>query len=194
MAGALTSPPQWRRFRRRQPWLALFFLVLALLGFFSAAGGYTPGLVLVLLSGPLAILSLLNARNGRRGGRMARQVERRGVTCLEFPGHRLAVVLLLVVATIALAATALLFAVSAWQAMQGSLRTGWNAVIAGAVTVVALYGMWVYRPPRAHRGWPAVRLGAEGVEFTSPFDAWLVPWNTWPVPSVKRPRFDAAAV
>jgi hypothetical protein len=103
MADTLPTPSRWRRFRRRQAWLAVPFLLLAMMGLLAAAAGVFSGLVLLLLFAPFGLLCILNARSGRRGGRSARLVTRGGATHLEFPGHWLGTVQLLAVVTVSLA-------------------------------------------------------------------------------------------
>ena len=182
MADTLATPARWRRFRTRQAWLAVPFLLLALMGLLVAVTGVFAGLVLLLLLGPLGLLGVLNARSGRRGARSARLVTRGGAPLLEFPGHRLATVLFLLIVAVSLAITVFLSIFFVWQGVHGSIAAAAAGVFFVALTGYAVYGLWATRTSKAHRGWPAVRLGVEGVELASPLSGWFMPWDLYPVP------------
>jgi hypothetical protein len=185
MAETLPTPSNWRRFRHRQAWLAVIFLLPAVVGLVAVLGGVWPGLILVLLFGPLGLLCVLNARTGRRGGRAARLVPRDGVAQLEFPSHRLATVMVLLLAAACLAGLVALVLLYAWEGLHGSIGAAVAAAFFAAITGYGVYISWLggegggWRP---HRGWPAVRLGAEGVELAGPLGGWFMPWDVCPVP------------
>ena len=182
MAETLPTPSRWRRFRHRQAWLAVPFLLLAMLGLLAAAAGAWPGLLLLLPLGPLGLLCALNARSGRRGGRSAHLVVRDGATYLEFPGHRLGTVLILVLVAVSLAFLVFLSLLYTWEGLHGSTAAGAAAALFAAMTGYGSYRLWAARRSTAHRGWPAVRLGADGVELAGPLSGWFMPWDVYPVP------------
>jgi hypothetical protein len=185
MADALPAPSRWRRFRHRQAWLAVPFLLLAIAGLVAAIGGVLPGLVLLLLFGPVGLLCVLNARAGRRGGHSVRLVARDGATQLEFPSHGLGTALVVLLAAVSLSTLVVLLLVYSWGGVHGSIAAGAAAVFFAVVTgywVCRVYGLWAGGRSRAHRGWPAVRLGAEGVELADPLSGWFMPWDLYPVP------------
>lgn len=182
MADTVSTPSRWRRFRHRQARLAVVFLLLAMVGLLAAAGGVFFGLALLLLFGPLGLLCVLNARSGRRGGRSARLVIRGGATLLEFPGHRLGTVLFLVIVTVSVAFLVFLSTLYSWEGAHGSMGAAAAAVFFAAVTGYVVYRLWATGKSKAHRGWPAVRLGVEGVELVGPFSGWFMPWDLYPVP------------
>jgi hypothetical protein len=182
VADTLPIPSRWRRFRHRQAWLAVPFLLLAIAGLLAAIGGVLPGLVLLLLFGPVGLLCVLNARAGRRGGQSVRLVARDGATQLEFPSHRLGTALVLLLVAVCLSTLLVLLLLYSWQGVHGSMAAGVAAVFLALLIGYGVYGLWAGRSSRAHRGWPAVRLGAHGVELTGPFDGWFMPWDLYPVP------------
>jgi hypothetical protein len=182
MAGTLPTPSRWRRFRRRQAWLAVPFLFLAIAGLLAAIAGVLPGLALLLLFGPVGLLCVLNARAGRRGGHSARLVARDGATQLEFPSHGVGMALVLLLVAVSLATLMVLVLVSSWHGVHGSIAAGAAAVFFVVVTGYWVYGLWAGGRSGAPRGWPAVRLGAEGVELAGPLNGWFMPWDLYPVP------------
>jgi hypothetical protein len=182
MADTLPTPSRWRRFRIRQAWLAVPFLLLATMGLLATVAGVFLGLIPLLLFGPLGLLCVLNARSGRRGGRSARLVARGGAMLLEFPGHRLGTVLFLVIVAVSLAIGVFLSILFLWEGVHGSIAAGAVAIFFAALTGYAVYGLLASRKSRPRRGWPAVRLGAEGVELVDPFSGWFMPWDLYPVP------------
>jgi hypothetical protein len=185
MADTLSTPSRWRRFRRRQAWLAVPFLLLAIAGLLAAIGGVLPGLVLLLLFSPVGLLCVLNARAGRRGGHSVRLVARDGATQLEFPGHGLGTALVLLLVAVSLSTLVVLLLVYSWDGIHGSMAAGAAAaffVVATGYCVYGVHGVWAGGRSGAHRGWPAVRLGAEGVELAHPLTGWFMPWDLYPVP------------
>src|SRR3954453_23040909 len=103
MVDTLPTPTKWRRFRRRQALLAAPFLLLATAGLLAAAAGELFGLAVLVLFGPVGLLCVLNACSARRGGGVSRLVTRHGPACFGVPGHRLGVVLLLVLVVVSFA-------------------------------------------------------------------------------------------
>jgi hypothetical protein len=182
VADTLPIPSRWRRSRHRQAWIAVPFILLAIAGLIAAIGGVLPGLVLLLMSGPLGLLCILNARVGGRRGHSVRLVTRGGATQLEFPSHRLGTALVLLLVSASLSTLLVLLLLYSWEAFHGSLAAGVAAIFLALVTGYGVYGLWVGRTPRPHRGWPAVRLGAHGVELIGPIDGWFMPWDVQPVP------------
>jgi hypothetical protein len=182
MADTLPAPSRWRGFRHRQAWFAVPFLLLAIAGLLAAIGGVLPGLVLLLLFGPVGLLCVLNARSGRRGGHSVRLVARDGATQLEFPSHGLGTALVLLLVAVSFSTLVVLLLVYSWDGVHGSIAAGAAAVFLAVVTGYWVYGLWAGGRSRTHRGWPAVRLGAEGVELAAPLNGWFMPWDLDPVP------------
>jgi hypothetical protein len=185
MVGSLPTPSRWRRFRHRQAWFAVLFLLLAIVGLLAAIGGVLPGLVLLLLFGPVGLLCVFSARAGRRGGHSVRLVARDGATQLEFPSHGVGTALVLLLVAVSLFTLVVLLLVYSWDGVHGSIAAGAAAFFFVMVTVYwvyGVYGLWAGGRPGAHRGWPAVRLGAEGVELVHPLNGWFMPWDLYPVP------------
>jgi hypothetical protein len=183
MADTLPIPSRWRRFRHRQAWVAVPFLLLAIGGVLAAIGGVLPGLVLLLLFGPVGLLCILNARAGGRGGHSVRLVAGVGrASQVEFPSHRLGTALVLLLVAASLSTLLVLLLLYSWDGFHGSVAAGVAAIFLALVTGYGVYGLWVGRSSRAHRGWPAVRLGAHGVELIGPLDGWFMPWDVHPVP------------
>jgi hypothetical protein len=182
VADTLPIPSRWRRFRHRQAWLAVPFLLLAIAGLLAAIGGVLPGLVLLLVCGPVGLLCVLNARTGGRGGHSVRLVARDGATQVEFPSHRLGTALVILLVAVSASTLLVLVLVYSWEGVHGSIAAGAAAVFLALVTGYGVYGLRGGRRSRAHRGWPAVRLGAEGVELADPLDGWFMPWDLYPVP------------
>ena len=140
------------------------------------------GLVLLFLFGPVGLLCVLNARAGRRGGHSVRLVTRDGATQLEFPGHGLGTVLILLLVAVSLSTLVGLLLVYSWDGVHGAIAAGAAAIFFAVVAGYWVYGLWTGGRSRAHRGWPAVRLGAEGVELAGPLNGWFMPWDLYPVP------------
>ena len=183
VADTLPTPSRWRRSRHRQAWLAVPFLLLAIAGLVAAIGGVLLGMVLLLVSGPVGLLCVLNARAGHRGGHSVRLVARHGATQLEFPGHGLGTALVLLLVTVSLSTLLVLLLVYSWEGFHGSIAAGAAAICLAVVTGYGVYEVWAAgRRSRAHRGWPAVRLGSERVELADPFNGWFMPWDLYPVP------------
>ena len=155
MADTLSTPSRWRRFRQRQAWLAVPFLLLAIAGLLAAIGGVLPGLVLLLLFSPVGLLCVLNARAGRRGGHSVRLVARDGATQLEFPSHGLGTALVLLLVAVSLSTLVVLLLVYSWDGIHGSIAAG-----AAAVFFVVATGYWVYG---VHGLWAGGRSGAHQV-------------------------------
>lgn len=182
MADTLPTPSRWRRFRHRQAWLAVPFLLLAIAGLVAAIGGVLPGMVLLLVSGPIGLLCVLNARAGHRGGHSVRLVARDGATQLEFPSHGLGTALVLILVTVSLFTLLVLLLVYSWAGVHGSIAAGAAAVFLAVVMGHGVYRLWTDGRSRGHWGWPAVRLGSEGVELAGPLSGWFMPWDLYPVP------------
>jgi hypothetical protein len=124
-------------FRRRQAWLAVLCLSLAIVGLLAVVVGALPGLVLLLVFGPIGLLCVLNARAGHRGGHSVRLVARDGATQLEFPSHRLGTALALVLPLVAVVSLSTLVAsllVYYWYGIQGSLAADTAAAFFAVVT------------------------------------------------------------
>jgi hypothetical protein len=182
VADTLPTPSRWRRSRHRQAWLAVPFLLLAIAGLVAAIGGVLLGMVLLLVSGPVGLLCVLNARAGHRGGHSVRLVARDGATQLEFPSHGLGTALVLLLVTVSLSTLLVLLLVYSWAGVHGSRAAGAAAVFFAVVMGHGAYRLWADGRSRGHRGWPAVRLGSEGVELADPFNGWFMPWDLYPVP------------